>query len=476
MKKNSVSINFLYNSFYQLIAILIPVVTMPFLTRVLGAEGVGSFSYTYSIAYYFSMFIKLGLNSYGNRTIASVTEGRKKLSHTFWSIYLFQLFLGIIFTGLYIVYCIIWSEYQIYSYILILLVISSVIDITWFFQGVEEFKIIVPRDSIIKILSTISIFVFVRNSNDIGIYILIRGCEFFLSQLITWNYLGKYVDFVEVQQRDIIKHIKPNLILFVPTIAVSIYKIMDKIMLGILTNSSEVGYYHSAENIIQVPMALVTALGTVMLPRVSNMLAFKVEKDCLEDTFQKSIKIIMFLVSLLCFGIMSVSKQFVPIFYGDGFEKCIELYNILLPSCLFLAFANVIRTQFLIPNKWDRVFILSLFGGAGINFAINMLLIPHLQSVGAAIGTLLAEITVCLIQTFAVWKVLPIKKSIINSLPFIFAGILMVIAFGNYEVMMNKTLLGLFIKVGICGGFYFALMGGFYTVGHVCNTLRRRKK
>ena len=454
--------NFIYNSIYQIIAIIIPLITMPYLTRVLGAEGMGNYSYAYSVAYYFSLFIKLGLNNYGTRTVASVNREKKELSQTFWGMYYFQLVLGGIFTILYFIYCYIWSEEKIYSYIFILLLISATIDITWFFQGIEEFKIIVPRDSFIKILSMITIFVFVRSSNDVWIYTLIKSCEFFICQLLTWKFLIKHISFIPVQKKEIIKHIKPNLIMFIPTIAISIYKIMDKIMLGAIANNIEVGYYHSAENIIQVPMALVTALGTVMLPRVSNLLAISIEKDYLEKTFQKSIQISMFMVSLLCFGMISISKQFIPVFYGDGFEKCVALYNILLPSCLFLAFANVIRTQFLIPQKWDKVFILSLFGGAGVNFTLNMLLIPHLQSIGAAVGTLVAEIIVCFIQVIAVWKVIPVKQSALKSLPFICVGILMVIIFYDYEIQIYNAVSDLFIKILVCGIFYVVSIGVVY--------------
>lgn len=319
----------------------------------------------------------------------------------------------------------------------------------------------------IKAMLTKCGFIFVKSSADVWIYTLIRGCEFFCGQLIPWKYLGKYVDFVWGNKEEIRKHIKPNVTLFIPTIAISIYRTMDKIMLGHMVSNTEVGYYHSAENIIFVPLAIVTALGNVMLPRTSNMLAKNTSKEYIEQTFLYSTKVIIFIVSLLCFGIMSVAKQFVPLFYGRGFDKCIALYYALLPSCLFCAFASVIRTQYLLPNREDRIYIFSLFGGAGVNLILNVLLIPRIQSIGAAIGTLFAEASVCLIQVIFVWKKMPVKYGIVNALPFICSGVFMVAIFCNYEVPISDVFGGLVVKIILCGIFYLLCVGILQCIKHI---------
>ena len=217
-------------------------------------------------------------------------------------------------------------------------------------------------------------------------------------------------------------------------------------MLGVLANKAEVGYYDSSEKIIQIPMALITSLGTVMLPRMSNLFANS-NADIAEKMFSKSINLALFLSTSIGFGIMAIGKTFVPWFYGDGFMKCITLFNILLPSCIFLSFANVIRTQYLIPNEKDREFIISVIMGAGINLIINALLIPKFGSIGAAIGTLIAEATVCIVQVVFVYRELPMKKYIFYSFKYVLSGFIMFIIVYNIEFISLPPLINILLQV-----------------------------
>ena len=394
---NSVKKNLAYNFAYQILAIVLPLITTPYISRVLGPTKVGEYSYSYAIAYYFVMITMLGLNNYGNRSIASVRDNKEELSKTFCSIYCMQLCTGIISLGAYIIYGVFVSNITM-TWITSLYVLSAVFDVNWFFFGMEQFKLTVTRNTFIKLFTTICIFVFVKRQEDVYLYALIMVLGILISQLILWQFLRKYVRFHRVAIKEVTKHIKPNLILFIPIIAVSLYKVMDKIMLGFMTTKTEVGLYESSERIIQIPMALIQSMGTVMLPKMTNLIAKK-DEETTKNYFASSIMLVMFLAASMCFGIMGVARYFVPVYYGDGYQKCIELFQILLPSCVFLAFANVIRTQFLIPRKKDGIFISSVIIGAIVNIIINVLLIPKMQSIGAAIGTLVAEIVVCVFQT-----------------------------------------------------------------------------
>lgn len=236
-------------------------------------------------------------------------------------------------------------------------------------------------------------------------------------------------------------------------IAVSLFKVMDKIMLGLITTKNQVGFYESSEKIIQIPTALITSLGTVMLPRMSNLVNKRNNEE--HSLIYKSILFAMFLSSSMCFGIMGVSKEFVPIFYGKGYDTCITLYPILLPSCLFLAFANVIRTQYLLPHGMDKTYVISAFLGAGVNIIINILLIPKYGAIGAAIGTLCAESVVCIYQSYMVRKLQPILLYIKKVLPFGISGITMFIIlynlyFQNLSLFANlalKILIGIIIYI-----------------------------
>lgn len=432
MKMSTTKKNIIYNSLYQVLVIVIPLVTTPYISRILGAKGIGIYSYNYSIAQYYVLFIMLGLNNYGNRTIAEVRGEKEKLTQTFWSIYFLQFILGIIVCTVYIIYCLSISKNMEISLIMALYVISACFDINWFFFGMEKFKLTVTRNFIIKILTTASIFIFVKSENDLWKYCFILTFGMLISQIALWPTLHKYIYFYKPNFNEICKHIKPNCILFLTVLAVSLYKIMDKIMLGILSTKEQVGFYESSERIITVPTAFITSIGTVMLPRMSNMMSNNDKKT--NVVLYKSILLAIFLSSSMGFGIMGVAKEFVPLFYGKGYETCVSLFWILLPSSIFFAFGNVIRTQYLLPKKMDKVYVTSAFLGALTNVIINLLLIPRYYSIGAAIGTLFSEAIVCIYQSKKIEGCIPIKKYVKKIFPFILAGI------GMYIILINLNL------------------------------------
>ncbi|OUP73236.1 flippase [Erysipelatoclostridium sp. An173] len=452
---DSIKKNFIYNSIYQIMIMFIPLITTPYISRVLGASGIGTYSYAYSIANYYVLFIMLGLNNYGNRSIAKVRDEKIELEKTFWSIYSMQFVLGIFFNIIYLLYCFIFSANSHVSLAVSFYVISACFDVNWFFFGLEKFKLTVIRNTIIKILTTICIFLFVKESTDIIIYCLIMTIGLLASQLALWPYILRNINFYKPTIKEIIVHIKPNLFLFLTVIAVSLFKIMDKVMLGIMTTTTEVGYYESAERIIAIPTALITSLGTVMLPRMTNMINNNKQDKKL---IYWSMLFAMFISTSMCFGIMGVSKEFVPLFYGNGFEKCIDLFIILLPTCIFMAFANVIRTQYLLPHQMDKDYVISAFLGAGVNLTVNWIFIPLYGCMGAAIGTFFAEAIVCLYQAYAVRKYLPIKKYFYKSLYFIFAGLFMFLIIFNIDVGNMTIFVELFIKILIGIVLYFIVL------------------
>ena len=458
--KMSISkMNYIYNTFYQLLLIIIPLITTPYISRVLGVENVGIYSYSNSIAYYFVMFIMLGLNNYGNRSIAYVKDDKKILSKVFNEIYFMQFLLALFIIFIYIISGLLLFNNSI-TWIMLIYVISALFDINWLFFGLEKFKITVIRNSIIKIISTILIFVLVKNTGDLYIYALINVASILLSQIVLWFYVKKYVDIYRVSLKSTFKHIKPNLILFIPVVAISLYKIMDKIMLGSLSTMKQVGFYESTEKIVQVPLALITSLGTVMMPKISYLIA-KNKSDNTKEYIEKSIYFVVFIASAICFGIISVSSEFVPLYYGKNYEPCIILFKILMPSCLFLSIANVIRTQFLIPNRYDKIYIISVITGAVVNLIINFMLIPRINSVGAAIGTLVAEASVCIMQLILIRKKIKIFDAILKSLKYVLIGIIMYMSLLYIPSFGNNSLYNLMIKI-IMGGSIYIIFSFFF--------------
>lgn len=450
--------NFIYNTVYQILILIIPLITMPYVSRVLGANGIGIYSYTYSIAYYFMLIAMLGLNNYGNRSIAKVREDKDKTSKEFCSIYALQLIISIIMVISYILYIHIFEhKYMLISFIQIMYVISSVFDINWFFFGIEKFKLTITRNALIKLTSFILIFIFVKTPSDVWKYTLILSGSTLLSNIVQFGFLKKYIKIVKIHKEDVIKHIKPCIILFLPVIAVSIYKIMDKIMLGILSNITEVGYYENAEKITQVPLAIITSLGTIMLPKVSNML-YNNQETQVKQLLKKTMPFVMFLTLPMIFGINAISNEFSLAFFGSEFEKTGQLIKILSITILFLSWGNVIRTQYLIPKERDKEYVISAFLGAIINFIMNLIFIPKYQSIGACIGTITAEFIVMFYQTWTVRKELPIFKYVIESLQFLVKSIVMFIVILLLGNLINNNEINKIILQVAVGIFIYTLL------------------
>lgn len=441
----SVKKNFIYNSLYQILSFIVPLITAPYISRVLGSEGIGKYSFHYAIAYYFTLFIMLGVNYYGNREIAKNRDDKLQNSKVFWSIYTLQFSLGIIVSVIYIFYCICLSNDVKISLIMGLYTLSAIFDISWFWAGMEDFRIIVTRNTLVKIAVTACIFFYVKEREDVYVYSIILSGGSLFSQLAILPYLKNKVYFVKPEKDEVFAHLKPNLYLFLPVIAVSLYKTMDKIMLGIMSDEVQVGYYELSERIIQLPMVLISSLGTVMLPRMCNIV--NKDKEQGKQFLETSIVFAMFCSSSMSFGIMGISKEFVPLFYGKNFETCIALFLVLLPSCLFLAFANVIRTQYLLPNQLDTIYLKSVFLGAFVNILANLALIPQLKSIGAAIGTLCAEIVVCIYIIYKVRRQLNVKRYFLKSLPFILAGIIMFSVLYNCNLNISYNLTKILAKI-----------------------------
>ncbi len=241
----------------------VPLVTTPYLSRVLHAEGIGEYTFAYTIAYYFVTVAMLGMNNYGNRAIASNRDNPYIRCHQFWSIFYLQLIVSIVIFIIYEFYAFFINK-DLIAKIFCIYVFSSILDINWFFWGLERFKVTVTRNIFIKITTTVFIFILVKGENDIWKYSLITSLGFLISQIILWWYLFKEFKPQKINYTEIFSHLRPTLVLFIPVIAVSIYKIIDRIMLGIMSNDTELGYFESSEKIIQIPIAFVVSLGIVM--------------------------------------------------------------------------------------------------------------------------------------------------------------------------------------------------------------------
>ena len=457
VKTSSPKKNFLYNSAYQLLILVVPLIIAPYLSRVLGPNGVGIYSYTYSIVYYFMMITLLGVNNYGNRRVAQVRDNKRKLSKEFWSIYCLQLIMGSIMILLYLLYIFFFvNDFKFIAIIQTIYIFSAILDINWLFFGLEEFKKTIIRNSFVKIGSVLLIFLLVNNENDVWKYALIMSAMTCLSQIVLWSFIKGKITFIKITWKDIFKHIKPNLVLFIPVIAVSLYKIMDKIMLGGMTSVSEVGLYENAEKILNVPLAIITALGTVMLPRMSNIVAKKDFRQA-KKYISKSIVFIMFLSYAMLCGLIVIGYKFAPFFFGEEFQKTGLLIILLAITLPFISFANVLRTQFLIPMEKDKIYIKSVFLGAFTNLFMNIIFIPKYGSIGACYGTIAAEFIVMLYQAVSINGDLPVISYFLDTIPFLIKSLIMLLIIYPLNYLTLPYWLILLLQI-IIGMITYALM------------------
>lgn len=449
--------NFLYNVLYQILLVILPLITAPYISRTLGATAVGVYSYTYSVAYYFLLIAMLGIGNHGNRSIAAVRDDRKKLNKTFSSIYSLQVITFSIAILAYAIYLVLFvKDNRLIVLLQLIYVTSGLFDIGWLFFGLEQFKLTVARNTLIKISTVVLMFVFVHKPSDLWKYTLIMSAGTLFSQAYLWLYVKKYVSFEKCSVKEITSNIKPVLILFIPVLAYSIYKVMDKIMLGNMSSYDQVGFYNNAEKIINIPMGIITALGTVMLPRMSNIVA-NGDKKRVDDYIRISAKLVTLLSSAIAFGLMGVSSVLAPVFFGDEFIACGEIIRLLSVTVFFIAWANVIRTQYLIPNKRDSIYLTSTMVGAILNLIINWMLIPKYQANGAAFGTIVAEFSVMLVQMVAVKNELPMRKYIMSYSPILIIGLIMAVLVDGIGIKLGVSVSTLAIQI-LAGGFFFCIV------------------
>lgn len=448
--KKSVKKNFIYQSAYQILMVISPLITSPYISRVLGAKNLGIYSYYYSIAYFFGIFAILGIGNYGNRSIAKISDDKQdERNKLFCEIAVMQFITSIMSLFFYFGYIIFFPGfYSINATIEVLYVLSVSLDIGWFFFGIEEFKTTTIRSIIIRLITILSIFIFVKESDDLNTYTFIMAGGNLLATLALWACLKSRVNIVKIKMTNVIKHFKPNLLLFVPVISLALYHYMDKIMLGVYSNMEELGYYTNVDKVINIPLGLIAGLGNVMLPRISSLSGNNNWKS-INYYIETSIVLSIWMGSAMCFGIMGVAEDFVPIFFGSGFEKCVSLLGILSPVIMLKAWSNVFRMQYLIPLDRDREFNISVIVGAVINIIINRIFIPRIGSIGAVIGTLLAEFCVAVLYTWFARKQVQLKNGIILSIIFIISGVIMYIflIFLDWIIVSDNHTIMLLFKI-----------------------------
>lgn len=459
-KTPSVKKNYAYNLSYQILNLLTPFITTPYVSRVLGADGIGIYSYTTSIMAYFQMLAILGTTNYGIREIARLRDDKEAMSKAFWEIVILVSLTTSICLVCWLFFSFTSEFYRFFFLALTPLLLSSAFDISWFYTGIEKMGYTVVRNSICKLIGIISLFVFVHEKDDLLIYILLNSVISLLGNISMWSYLPKLVCKVPISKIRLKKHIKETMVYFIITIAISLYTVLDKVLIGIITNDNyQNGYYEQANKIINIAKTLsFTSLNFVMGARISYLFAHNNISE-IHKRIDQSTNIIFFLEFGCIFGICSISDNFVPVFFGPGYEPVINMLYLMSPLIFFISLSTCLGSHYYIPAGKIKKSTKMTIQGSIINLIANCLLIPIFGAKGAVIGSLIGEGIIAIMYCYFAKEYLPLRLIIRNSYKKIIAGCAMFIIAKTISLLSEQThIKTLSIQIPICMLVYLLLL------------------
>lgn len=425
----SIKKNFLYNVLLNISSIIFPLVTSPYVARVLEPDGIGLYNFANTYANYFALVALLGMPIYGVREVAKVRDEKALLTNLISQLMTISIISTCLITAFYVLS--IWIVGQLSeNYIIFLLagfaIYLAPFKINWFYQGLEEFSYITIRSLVIRTLSVICLFAFVKEKNDLIIYVIIGVLGGVLADV--WNFYKMWTSGIHPQFtfRGLKSHIKPLVILSASALAVSVYTMLDTLMLGFIRDYSEVGYYNNATHITRSFLMIVTSLSLVAIPRFSYYINNK-EYQMANELANKSFSFVLFLAIPLSFIMMCLAPIFVPWFWGDRFYGSILPLEILSFIIIAIGMSNISGTQILVGLGLEKLFLSSILVGAFINFILNSILIPKMGASGASIASVIAEFSITSVMVFLIHSRTPIRiavwkdmfKSILGAVLFI---------------------------------------------------------
>lgn len=434
-----------------------PLVTTPYLSRVLGADGVGTVSFAESIVSYFTLVATLGVTTFGKREISYVQDDKESRTQIFWETKALSVITSLMALIAYVPFSFYQNDRVLY-FILALNLLAVAVDVTWFFQGMEEFGKVVIRNVVFKIINITYIFVFVRSRGDLTKYVFGIALFLFLSNASLWAYIPQYVGKPQANNLRPFRNIKTIISLFIPTVAIQVYTVLDKTMIGLITGSAyENGYYEQALKLSRMVLTIVTALGTVMIPRIGYHYG-KGEKEKVQSFMYRGYRFVWFLGIPLCFGLLGTASNFVPWFYGEGFDKVEVLLGILSFLILSIGINNVTGMQYLIPTKRQNLFTFTVVTGAIVNFVLNYFMISRYQSIGAAIASVAAETAIALAQLYLVRKELSPAKIFLSCRHYLIAGIVMLMMLRWLGSILTPSIWHTFVMIIVGATLYFIIL------------------
>ena len=481
--------NFVFNIIYQALVVLTPLITAPYLARVLGANNIGQFSFAYTIVCYFVIFAYIGFQQYAQRAIAEVQGNKIEQSRRFWQIVIIRLFTVTFSLGvLFILYAVnAFGEYSSLILVFSILIGATAFDINFYFHGKENFFVVMIINLVIRFIYLAAIFLLIRSPSDLGMYALLYSLMVVGGYLSMWALLPRHLVKTKLHGLNFKKHFLSSLFLFLPVAAVSIYALLDKTLIGLLIHGQqyylqgnaiitasiaevENGYYFQADRIVKALLSILLAFGTVMTTR--NAIEYKHRRyGEVKKNVYRSFRFVFALGIPMLFGTIIVANSFVPLYFGsnysvypqypiDGVASLLMLYApvILLSGC-----SNVLGSQYLLPTKQDKKYSSSVLIGFALNIVFNSVLIPMMGAAGAVIGTLISELEIVLIQYLYVCDDISLGVIFMNVWKYILAGALMfaiLFPLDTFLLQTSKTgnIVNLAILIPTGVGLYYLIL------------------
>ena len=456
VRKPSVKKNYVYNLAYQMLAVIIPLLIQPYIARVLGAGEVGAFSYTTAITGYFALIGNLGIATYGQLRIAAFRNDRKVVSQIFWELAVLRFLLMSAAAAVFVLFIrfLARPDYKVLYTVLIVQILASAIDIAWLLQGFEEFRKIVIRNTIIKIVSVILIFAFVKKQSDIYLYALIMNGSTLLGNASIWLFTPSLVDWVPLRRLNLRRHLRSCIVYFIPTIATTFYLSLDKQMIKWFTDTSlENGYYEFAQKIEQMAVTVVTSLSIVTMPRMANLYNMNAI-DRMKNRLEQTIRFILLVAVPMCVGMISVTDYLVPLYLGQGFERSATLLKIFSLLIIVVGLNNAVGKQVLMPVGRQTDYNRSVIIGAFVNFGLNLILIPRFYSVGAVIASVAAETSILLAFIYYSRDYIRLKWIIKASVKYLAAAAIMAAAIALSRTWLTRSWKSIALQVAGGGLIY----------------------
>ena len=472
--------NIAISTLYQILLIILPIVTAPYIARVLGPDQSGVYDYTTSIMTYFAMFAALGTASYGVREIARVRDDAAMRSKLFWEIELMTVMTSSVCIVVWFIFIALTPQYKTIYLVLTMGLLSTMFDISWFFAGMEQFKYTVTKNAACKLIGVILMFLFVKKQEDLLLYVIIIISSTMIGNLSMWLYVPRFVEKVDFRTLTFRKHFHETLIYFVPTVATSVYTVLDRTLIGVITkNKAENGCYHYAMQIVNMMKALTfSSLNMVLGSRLSFLFAEK-KYDEIKEKIADSTNYILFMGIGICFGMIGVAKRFVPVFLGAGYDRVVTMLILMSPIVIIIGISNCLGSQYFTPAGYRNLSARYIIIGAVVNLLLNLVLIPKFWGYGAIVASLIAEGAITVLYLKNCNGYLRVSTIIKDSWKKLIAGLIMLIVIKVLDGIISSDIVALFVEVAVGFTAYLAavtLLRDSFMTDLVMGKILKRKR